>query len=801
MTPLLHPAARFRSIRRLPFPALAAMVCLLFAAAGLAVLDDYGVGNDTVNQRHTIIHNTDYVMGYRDTLQQGIDRFYGLAFEMPLLMAERALGLRDTRDIFLMRHLLTHLFFILGGFFCGLLVYRMFGSRWVALLAMLMFLLHPRLYAHSFFNSKDVPFTVMFMIALFLTHRAFQRDSIGAFTLLGAVVGLAVNMRPFALLLPAAVLAMRVLDLWFASTPPRRKRILVTGGVFAGAVLLAIYASHPYYWENPLHFFDGLRTLSQHPELAPNLFMGETMLADVVPPEFIPVWFGITAPPAALLLSGIGTAAALVWGIRRPAQVFRDGRLRFMWLHLGCFALPVIATVVWQFHIYNGWRHLYFLWAPFCLLAAAGLHWLAGNAAGWSRNRRGYLISARRSVSYVFTVAALVWAATGLVSLHPHQYAYFNSLAGWSAKESIGERFDLAYWMIPYRQGIEYLLEKYPQSPLYIYAGDGEWPLRNVSRSSQILSPDALKWLFFVAEGGDFYMASHRIINHYPDQVFAENGKPPGTVVHTIKAYDSAILTITAPGLSDTTPAALADVYRAKYRDVTADGLTVDALFNVYFSGDSGTLGYAKTDCATADTSARFYLHVFPKDERDLPAGREEYGFDNRGFAFEQYGGRVDDKCWTVAPLPDYPITLIRTGQVGPDEQSLWQAEINPDAQAQFQEIEARLPGLQPITAGPFRLYREARQLYYSRESCTAADTHARFFLHLFPADSNDLPQSRRQYGFDNLGFNFSEYGAHQDGKCLAAVPFPNYDIARIRTGQYVPGEGEIWAVALPGGG
>ncbi len=379
MMPLFQLAAR---MGRIPFPVLATMVCLLFAAAGVAVLGDYGVGTDEAGQRNIAISNADYVMGDRDALPIGHNRFYGLAFEMPLLMAERALGLQDGRDILLMRHLLTHLFFIVGGLFCGLLVYRMFGSRWVALLAMLLFLLHPRLYAHSFFNSKDLPFTVMFMIALYLTHRAFRRDTVGAFALLGAVVGLAVNVRPFALLLPAAVLAMRGLDWGFAADPLRRKRILVTGGVFAGAVLLAIYASQPYYWENPLRFFDGLLILSQHPTPVVNLFMGEYIRADAVPPEYIPVWFGITAPPAALLLGGIGAAAALLYGIRRPERMLRDGGRRFMLLHLGCFALPVIATIVWQFHIYNGWRQLYFLWAPFCLLAAAGLHWLAGNVGG-----------------------------------------------------------------------------------------------------------------------------------------------------------------------------------------------------------------------------------------------------------------------------------------------------------------------------------------------------------------------------------------------------------------------------------
>ena len=280
-------------------------------------------------------------------------RFYGIALELPLLLAERLLGLQDSRDIYLFRHLLTHLFFIVGGFFCGLLAWRMFNNRWIALLAMLLFLLHPRLYAHSFFNSKDVPFAVMFVIALYLTHRAFRRDTLGAFVLLGIVVGLAANMRPFALLLIPAVLAMRGLD-WRPTPGGRRtaadarRRILLTTGVFAAATLLVIYVSHPYYWENPLRFIDGIQTLARHPATTENLFRGRIVPADAVPAGFIPVWFAITAPTAALLLAARGIASALWRGFRAPGQILCRGELRFLFFLLGCFVLPVAAVIILQ---------------------------------------------------------------------------------------------------------------------------------------------------------------------------------------------------------------------------------------------------------------------------------------------------------------------------------------------------------------------------------------------------------------------------------------------------------------------
>ena len=685
MMPLFQTATRFGRRRRIPFSVLAAAVGLAFAAAGVAVLDDYGTGIDEAIQRSIAIYNADYVMGDRNvfaTLKIS-DRFYGVVFEMPLLMAERALGLEDSRDVFLMRHLLTHLLFIGGGFFCGLLVYRMFGSRWVALLAMLLFLLHPRLYAHSFFNSKDIPFAVMFMIALYLTHRAFRQDTVGAFALLGVVVGLAVNLRPFALLLPAAVLAMRGLDWWFASNPMQRKGILLTGGVFAGAVLLVVYVSQPYYWENPLRFFDGLATFSQHPTLVWQLFQGRAILSDAVPPQYIPVWFAITAPPVALLLGGVGALSVCWRGWRSPGLVLRSGELRFLFVALGCFVLPVAVVIALGANIYDGWRQMYFLWGPFCLLAAAGLRWRAGRrggelpAARLLRGIRGVVVrgkgsasrgasgggNLRRIVVYGVAVVGLGNIIYAMVSLHPQQQIYFNLLVNRAAADELGQRYDMGYEGPAHRRGIEYLLEIYPEATLH-------FPRDTRILNARKILPAAERERIVQSDAGqpDFYIASNKRREL--------RGMPDGPVVYEQREYGSAYLTVSAPRMVwGAGPWPGNEVYRAAYQSVTGGGNPAAQLdFDVYVW--DGTLYYVKDDCRAEDTEVRFFLHVFPADADSLPVHRRDHGFDNRSFYFDWRGGFFDGKCITQQPLPDYPATRIRTGQwLSAEGRELWRAE------------------------------------------------------------------------------------------------------------------------------
>ena len=110
----------------------------------------------------------------------------------------------------------------------------------------------------------------------------------------------------------------------------------------------------------------------------------------------------------------------------------------------------------------------------------------------------------------------------------------------------------------------------------------------------------------------------------------------------------------------------------------------------------------------------------------------------------------------------------------------------------------ARLVGDRPpVIRSDFDVYLNDNTLTYVKEPCASADTEAVFFLHLYPADVNDLPGWRKQHGFDNLDFDFDDgRGMIFDGKCMARIPLPEYAIARIGTGQFVHVDGgynHVW--------
>ena len=96
----------------------------------------------------------------------------------------------------------------------------------------------------------------------------------------------------------------------------------------------------------------------------------------------------------------------------------------------------------------------------------------------------------------------------------------------------------------------------------------------------------------------------------------------------------------------------------------------------------------------------------------------------------------------------------------------------------------------EPVARKVFDVYLIDGKVYYLKEPCERADAAGRLFLHIYPFDEDNLPAHRRQHEFDNLDFAFIERGLLFDGKCLAIVDLPQYDVVKIDTGRV---DGDAW--------
>ena len=244
---------------------------------------------------------------------------------------------------------------------------------------------------------------------------------------------------------------------------------------------------------------------------------------------------------------------------------------------------------------------------------------------------------------------------------------------------------------------------------------------------------------------------------------------------------------------------------------------TASSNFDVYID-DRDDLHYFKQPCARDDAKTSFFLGIFPVNVDDLPVERRQDGFDfeNNDFAFGQYGQRIDGACAITVRLPRYEIARISTGQYTWDENgvatNLWTADFPyrsaDDSRAYaaaLEETRALTLTMEPAARSNFDVYIDGHDLRYFKQPCTRdPDSTKTFFLGIFPANVDDLPVERRQHGFDfeNNDFAFGQYGQMIDDACAITVRLPDYEIARISTGQYTWDENgvatNLWIADFP---
>ena len=880
--------ARLAAARASLAPHWGALLALaLFMVVGLAVLDNYGVTLDEPDGAQRAAMFWAFFAGANDAFAEApfYLRIYGPAFDLALLFVERSLGIEGARAAYLSRHLLMHLTFLTGGLFAYLLARRLSGNSLVGLFAMLIFLLHPRLYAHSFFNGKDIPFLALFAVALYLTHRAFRRDALLAFALLGASVGALVSMRIIGLILLAAIPALRALDFAFASGWAERKRVLVTAGAFGLAAGLALFALLPYLWTDSLErAAEWWTLLSAHPNVDLELFRGMAYPSTEFPADYVPVWFSVTSPPFALLLGAIGATVVLAGAVRSPMRALRSAGARFGLLLIGCFALPILAVIALGANIYTGWRHLYFLWAPFALLAAWGLHGLVGT------------LSARRLRAAAYGAAGAGLAATlaSMALIHPNQQLFFNFSVDRAAPGYLGTQYMMDYWRHPGLQALEWVLDNIDtfldETPGIAGKRNRHWDGWDVRPENMRFLPDAarariekikesgqvriLQWSSTWARSArslhraQIYGATIFTIERTDDlqAVYdATRGREPDVAgAYDVYRLDGAVALVMEPcapafieQMAATLRAAPVDpgdlppgregkreeprYFPLREYGAYFDGKCVASLplpdypindfrlvwslelltreaaretmrrakesgrimarsaYDVYLS--DGELVYVQERCDPLDTERAFRVSVFPQRADDLPEQWRGRGHERFWFAFHQRGALLEEgACVALFPLPDYPVEGIRTGQYTEDGGDLWSVSFSANPE-RYQAAYRAVAGSEPLVRGAFDVHLLDGDLVYVKEPCEQADTEARFFLHVVPKRIGDLPEERRQLGWDNLDFRFFLNGAWFDGKCAAQVALPDYPIASVRTGQFVGGVGEVWSAEFAVGG
>jgi hypothetical protein len=164
--------------------------------------------------------------------------------------------------------------------------------------------------------------------------------------------------------------------------------------------------------------------------------------------------------------------------------------------------------------LYDAWRQMFFIYPALVLLAVQGAAWIINLI------RLRMKAVPATALLVVGGLALFLPVTARMVDLHPYQNLYFNRLAG-PDMQTVKSRFDLDYWGLSYREGLEYILAHDASDRISVYADtDAGW------RNGAILGAEGEKRLDFVFDPGEaeYYMGSYRWHPQdypYPNEVYS----------------------------------------------------------------------------------------------------------------------------------------------------------------------------------------------------------------------------------------------------------------------------------------
>jgi hypothetical protein len=496
--------------------------------------------------RDTSFANLSIYEGKRTLTTQ---KYYGPLFEMLTV----AIGEITPFNIFKIRHFITAiagvliiLFSVLIAFFIG--DPRLGGIVFVTLLASNAFI------GQAFFNTKDIPFALGFVVFTWYFFQILSADRIRITTIVGASLGLtlAIGIRIggillifYALLFLTAYYLYRV----YLQQPKQKKKIkpfseklsaylraivkpvslqwfwqkLIPISITLTAGTILGLAFYPNFWQMPLqHIIEALGVATKFPARITLLFEGTRALStDIHPFSYLTKYILITFPVIALI-------GLILFFVLKHKNISRSKI--FIWFIFFMAFFPLLYISYSKSNVYNGWRHILFCYPFFVILGSIGIWEL------YHRIQKTVLL--RVSLLLVFgflIIRPLIWA----INNYPYQYIYFNELIN---EQKILKNYDTDYQQLSSSESLHALAEYLGKNPPTNY------PIKIYTNNEALIYQDIIPKEKAIIQVGGFGGLSNSdwdyaiLTSIFLDPALFDYTFPPaGTIVHEVKVNQTPL--------------------------------------------------------------------------------------------------------------------------------------------------------------------------------------------------------------------------------------------------------------------
>jgi len=434
---------------------------------GIYTFPDFGIGVDEDNSRVNGFVSLKYIFEvfFPDNVfkindiinvpninnygQQG----NGVVFDLPAAFFELIFNITNPREIYLLRHLLNFLLFFTSVFFFYKIIKNRYNSYLTGIIGAAFLVLSPRIFAQSFYNTKDIFLMSLFIINIYTAINFLEKPNIKTAIIFSLISSLVTDVRILGIFLPALIFLIYIINILRDNNFGKKKILPLI--FFLTSLPFLIILFWPYLWAHPIeNFIEVFRNLKNYPYEIYNFYFGEYISAQNIPWHYPIVWIFITTPLLYLALFLIGFIFIVLRLVKRLIKIEKSDSYTDLWrgkkelqdlVFFLTLLIPLFIIIGLNSTLYDGWRHIYFIYPSFLMISLFGLHLIKTVFF----KKKVFLVN-------ILLVVLILPTISWMYLNHPFQNVYFNILTG----KNFNKNFEMDYWGNSNKMALELISNK-----------------------------------------------------------------------------------------------------------------------------------------------------------------------------------------------------------------------------------------------------------------------------------------------------------------------------------------------------
>tara|TARA_B110000438_G_scaffold200183_1_gene191740 strand:- start:686 stop:1807 length:1122 start_codon:yes stop_codon:yes gene_type:complete len=271
------------------------------------------------------------------------------------------------------------------------------------------------------------------VFAIFFGIKLLKNNKIKNIILFSLFCALATSIRSIGIFLLLLILGFIIIENLEAKIFTYKKiRIIFSISIF---FFLFTCFFWPYLWLNPINgLITSLKTLGndQYGWGGSNFYLGNYVKATNVPWHYSFVWIAITTPLIYSILFIFGSYKIIYDFFSNLDNLWKNLDEKIDLFILLFFFIPLLTVITLNSALYDGWRHLYFIYPALIYISVFGLKCLL------NLKRNKFYIN----LTYSVVAISIFINIFNIVKLHPFQNIYFNILV----EKKANNLFSIDYW-------------------------------------------------------------------------------------------------------------------------------------------------------------------------------------------------------------------------------------------------------------------------------------------------------------------------------------------------------------------